>query len=87
MTTLTQTGMEDGAMPKRRPMLWIDTRGEPVVTHSANGEKNALRWGWVRATAVPMLDPEPWVWSGTKGEAISFAPRPGYSQNREDYES
>lgn len=33
------------------------------------------------------LDPEPWVWSGIKGEAIRFDPRPGYSQNREDYES
>lgn len=39
------------------------------------------------------LDPEPYVWSGTKlrtgikhdGEALEFAPRPGFSQNREDY--
>jgi len=38
-------------------------------------------------------DPEPYVWRGTKlrtrvkhdGEAVDFAPRPDYSQNREDY--
>ena len=33
--------------------LWIDTRGEPVITTAPNGERNARRWGWVEAEAIP----------------------------------
>mgnify|MGYP001163333308 FL=1 len=31
--------------------LWIDTRGEPVVTRHPNGVRNARRWGWTPAVA------------------------------------
>lgn len=34
--------------------LWLDTRGEPVVTTSPNGVRNAERWGWTEAQAVPL---------------------------------
>lgn len=33
--------------------LWLDTRGVPVITTSPNGERNARRWGWTPAVAVP----------------------------------
>ena len=36
--------------------LWIDTRGEPVITTAPNGERNARRWGWVEAEAIPKGD-------------------------------
>lgn len=36
--------------------LWIDKHGEPVIVTTANGERNALRWGWTAATAVPTAD-------------------------------
>lgn len=45
-------------------------------------------------TGAPILDPDPWVTKGTRGLGRSqehwdgpatFDPRPGYSQNREDY--
>lgn len=32
--------------------LWLDTRGQPVITTTPNGERNALRWGWTPAVAV-----------------------------------
>ena len=35
--------------------LWIDTRGEPVITTAPNGERNARRWGWVEAEAIPKV--------------------------------
>jgi len=38
-------------MTKNRK-LWLDTRGQPVITTTANGERNALRWGWTPAVAV-----------------------------------
>lgn len=34
-------------------LLWIDKAGQPVVTTTANGERNARRWGWMPARAVP----------------------------------
>jgi len=34
--------------------LWIDSTGEPVVTTTLNGEKNAAFWGWTEARAVPV---------------------------------
>lgn len=36
--------------------LWIDTRGEPVITTAPNGERNARRWGWVEAEVIPKGD-------------------------------
>ena len=36
--------------------LWIDTRGEPVITTTPNGERNARRWGWVEAEVIPKGD-------------------------------
>ena len=33
--------------------LWIDRRGEPVVTSSITGHRNAERWGWSPAVAIP----------------------------------
>ena len=33
--------------------LWIDTCGEPVITTTQMGERNAKRWGWIEAEAVP----------------------------------
>ena len=33
--------------------LWLDTQGEPVITTTSNGRKNAARWGWTPAIAVP----------------------------------
>lgn len=36
-----------------RRQLWIDTRGEPVITTTPNGTRNAKRWGWIEAVAVP----------------------------------
>lgn len=44
--------------------LWIDTRGEPVITTTPNGVRNAKHWGWVEAVAVPQgAAPEPeWEW-------------------------
>jgi hypothetical protein len=36
-----------------RRKLWIDSTGEPVVTTTLNGEKNAAFWGWTEARAVP----------------------------------
>lgn len=33
--------------------LWIDTQGQPVITTTPNGVKNATRWGWTEAKAVP----------------------------------
>ena len=36
-----------------RRKLWLDTRGVPVITTAVNGERNAERWGWTPATAVP----------------------------------
>jgi len=41
-------------MSNRR--LWIDTTGEPVITTTPNGVKNARRWGWTEAQAVPIDD-------------------------------
>lgn len=32
--------------------LWLDTRGEPVITTTPNGVENANRWGWTEAIAV-----------------------------------
>lgn len=32
--------------------LWIDTRGQPVITTTPNGERNAKRWGWTAAFAM-----------------------------------
>jgi hypothetical protein len=37
-----------------RRKLWIDSTGEPVVTTTLNGEKNAAFWGWTEARAVPV---------------------------------
>jgi hypothetical protein len=34
--------------------LWIDTTGQPVITTTPNGVKNARRWGWTEAQAVPI---------------------------------
>ena len=34
--------------------LWLDTRGVPVITTTANGKRNAERWGWTPATARPL---------------------------------
>lgn len=34
--------------------LWIDTTGQPVITTTPNGVKNATRWGWTEAKAVPL---------------------------------
>ena len=39
-------------MPKK---LWIDTCGEPVITTTQRGERNAERWGWIEAEAVPKV--------------------------------
>lgn len=36
--------------------LWIDTTGQPVITTTPNGVKNARRWGWTEAQAVPIDD-------------------------------
>jgi hypothetical protein len=36
--------------------LWIDTTGKPVITTTPNGAKNARRWGWTEAQAVPIDD-------------------------------
>ena len=36
--------------------LWIDTRGEPVITTAPNGERNARRWGWVEGEVIPKGD-------------------------------
>ena len=33
--------------------LWLDTRGEPVITTTSKGRQNALYWGWTPAIAVP----------------------------------
>ena len=33
--------------------LWLDTMGEPVITTTSNGRKNAIYWGWTPAIAVP----------------------------------
>ena len=35
--------------------LWIDTCGEPVITTTQMGERNAKRWGWIEAEAVPKV--------------------------------
>lgn len=35
---------------KRR--LWLDTRGQPVITTTPNGKRNARYWGWTPAVAV-----------------------------------
>ena len=32
--------------------LWIDTKGQPVITTTPNGVSNATRWGWTPAVAV-----------------------------------
>lgn len=40
-------------MRRMKRQLWIDTRGEPVITTTQNGVRNAERWGWVAAVAVP----------------------------------
>jgi hypothetical protein len=32
--------------------LWIDKTGQPVITTTANGERNARRWGWAPARAI-----------------------------------
>ena len=32
--------------------LWIDTKGQPVITTTPNGISNATRWGWTPAVAV-----------------------------------
>jgi len=32
--------------------LWIDTQGQPAVTTTPKGERNAVRWGWIRAVAM-----------------------------------
>ena len=36
--------------------LWIDTTGEAVITTTPNGTRNARRWGWTEAQAVPIDD-------------------------------
>ena len=36
--------------------LWIDTQGQPVVTTTPNGERNAARWGWIRAVAITKVE-------------------------------
>src|SRR5690606_41471080 len=36
--------------------LWIDTQGQPVVTTTPNGERNAARWGWIRAVAMTKVE-------------------------------
>lgn len=37
---------------KAERILWLDKRGEPVITTTANGKRNALRWGWTPAVAI-----------------------------------
>ena len=39
-------------------LLWIDKTGQPVVTTTANGERNARHWGWTPAQAIPSVVPE-----------------------------
>lgn len=39
-------------------LLWIDKAGQPVITTTANGERNARRWGWTPAQAIPAAAPE-----------------------------
>lgn len=38
--------------------LWIDTTGQPVITTTPNGIKNATRWGWTEAEAIPLAGHE-----------------------------
>lgn len=38
--------------------LWIDTTGQPVITTTPNGVKNATRWGWTEAEAIPLAGHE-----------------------------
>ena len=49
----TPTNHEETQVQNAR-RLWIDTTGQPVITTTPNGVKNATRWGWTEAKVVPL---------------------------------
>lgn len=55
--------------------LWVDTEGQPVVTTTRNGHKNAVRWGWTPATAYPYT---------TRLQGLSDAWQEGYNTGKRD---
>ena len=57
-------------------LLWIDKMGQPVVTTTANGERNARHWGWTPAQAIPSVVPEAVVERAARAMQAENAPKP-----------
>ena len=68
-------------------LLWIDKMGQPVVTTTANGERNARHWGWTPAQAIPSVVPEAVVEAGARAlriEEMDDVVPPGFAARQWD---
>lgn len=66
--------------------LWIDTRGEPVITTTPNGVRNAKRWGWVEAVAVPQdAAPTETEWEYARQNRYGSVCEPDDSREQAEY--
>lgn len=82
----------DCAPPEWMRKMWARENGAPCVCGAPFDSPECRSRAHLRGPQAA-LDPEPYVWSGTKlrtrikhdGEAVDFDPRPGFSQNKEDY--
>ena len=53
--------------------LWIDKQEKPVITWTSSGDRNAERWGWTPAVAIPAEEALPETQAETLADRDKWA--------------